>query len=292
MSRMTWSKRLTNDFEDSDTLTEIGQRIMEMAGALVFAAWRAVVPRAGWFSPGMLLVVSALALGAVATWTLSRINACKPVRMTREAMLASCLEFTAFASGMIYPLRALGRIIGTSVAHLVVLGGVLALPFCLLALWLTPLEHWLQYRPFRPGEQGVIVIRTRPGRAAPVLERVALHGEAAVFDGPPSVNAEAGETAWRVLAVSEGIARLSFGTEGRPVGLDIPVGTMTFPTPAHITPGSLWGAHWPRSIRSIQVYYPRRNWWIAGFRTGWQLPFMLLAAAFSIALSLVRRIMP
>ncbi len=261
-------------------------------GRLAMDFWELVIPGHGHFSPGTLLLCTAFLTGIFIALLFAFLDGCRPVRRSRDAMLAAFLEFAAFSGGIRTPWRLIGRIASACIIHLAILTPALGAALAVLTLLLTPLENWLGRRPFLPDETGTVRVQyPAPFGDNGLRPRlIALNDPLADLDGPIVHDDASGTSAWRIRAQSAGSARFEVQAGDISGMLTIHVGTKTVPLPLQhvISAVPATGPNGPTCF--VEIAYPRRAWRLAGRSVEWHTPFLLAATIAALLLNTLRRL--
>jgi hypothetical protein len=250
-------------------LVQLAVWLNAAANALARFALAPVAWLPGWLSATAIAVVT----GAAMLLTFKYTSRQAAIKATRNQIKANLLALSLFKDELRVGLRAqrrllagAGRLIGLSLAPML----VMALPMCLL---LGQLALWYQARPLRVGEEAVVAVRVAAnadGSLPEVTLRPGAGFEACL--GPVRVPSK-GLVCWNVKGVEPGLRTMEFEVADSIATKELAVGAGFMPTSLKRPEWSLAEAllH-PRetpfpansTVQSIEVAFPDRDSWTSG----------------------------
>lgn len=207
--------------------------------------------------------------------------------LERDRAVAHLLELGIYADQPRVTLRVLADLIGSSLA----LGSRLVKPAFLfllpLVLVLLPLWRFNDYRPVRPGEATLLVAHT--SGSAPTLST----SEGVRLDAGPLKLPEGNGYVWRVRPQQAGVHALVIAEGEQKWSKTLTCSDQ--PTLVSTRRAQL-GLHWQPfesalpsggPVESIELLYPRRQFWLGDRLVPWLLPFLGAFVVAGLCLSLL-----
>jgi hypothetical protein len=225
----------------------------------------------GWLSATTVSAVTGVFLLVVFKYTSNQ----RAIKRVRDDINAHLLALKLFKDSAWVSLKAQGRILrGACRLFVLALGPmlVMALPVVLL---LAQLALWYQARPFKIGEDTIIVLDLHPnspnGSSWPAVN-LRPTDSVEVIAGPVHIQSKR-EVCWSVRPLKAGEHQLKIEVDNQIYSKEIAVGD-GFMRVSRLRPGWDWSSillnPWEAPfrpgdpVRSIEIDYPERSGWICG----------------------------
>ena len=251
-----------------------------------------VLPFRG-LSPWFAMIFVSLATAFLMLWIFKLTSNQERIKKAKNAIKAHLLELRLFKDNMRISLRAQGKILKANFAYITGNLKPMLVMIVPIVLVLAQLNLWFGAAALRPGEQTLVKVGIDKAKD-PLAMEIGLEPSAGIAVETPGVRAaDEHEIAWRIRALAEGPAALTFAVAGRTIVKPVAVGGRALAKVSPLTVDRsifrqlLYPGEKPlpadTPLRSIEILYQAKNLNLFGLSVNWLVAYFILSIIFGFA---------
>lgn len=251
-----------------------------------------VLPFRG-LSPWFAMIFVSLATAFLMLWIFKLTSNQERIKKAKNAIKAHLLELRLFKDNMRISLRAQGKILKANLAYVTGNLKPMLVMIVPVVLVLAQLNLWFGAAALRPGEQTLVKVGIDEAKD-PLAMEIGLEPSAGIAVETPGVRvADEHEIAWRIRALAEGPATLTFDVAGRTIVKPVAIGGRALAKVSPLTVDRsifrqlLYPGEKPlpadTPLRSIEVLYQAKDLSLFGVSVNWLVAYFILSIIFGFA---------
>lgn len=251
-----------------------------------------VLPFRG-LSPWFAMIFVSLATAFLMLWIFKLTSNQERIKKAKNAIKAHLLELRLFKDDMRISLRAQGKILKANLTYVTANLKPMLVMIVPIILVLAQLNLWFGAAALKPGEQALVKVGLDKAKD-PLAIEIGLEPSAGIAVETPGVRVpDEHEIAWRIRALADGPATLTFTVAGRTIVKPVAVGGRALAKVSPLTVDRsvfrqlLYPGEKPlpgdAPLRSIEILYQAKNLSFFGLSVNWLIAYFILSIIFGFA---------
>jgi hypothetical protein len=243
-----------------------------------------------WFGMAFISLLTGLLMLVIFRLTSNQ----EGIKKVKDKIKAHLLELRLFKDSLNISLKAQGQILRHNLRYIGYSLKPMLVMMIPLILILVQLNFWFGYKPLRPGESAILIVKLEKSARPMELDASIEAPAGVVVETPPLRLEEQKEIDWRIQAASKGVHELIVKIGGQSVAKSVAVDLEPLAriSPLKVKSGFIDELFNPGErplpssapVKSIEVTYPPKRMNILGLRLHWLIAYLALSILIGFAL--------